>query len=107
MIKMGEKYLVSAEDIYRTAINVSFRVGLNRYDKQDVRKILMDYSLIMNEICGENMIPWSDLEDWKIYSKLLESEATLEKVFNSVMSTRIEIESGEKNKEEIFKMPED
>jgi len=106
MIKMEEKYLVSAEDISRTAINVAFRVGLERYDKMEIRKILKDYALIMNEICGENMIPWIDLQDWRIYSKLLESEATLEKVFNSVMSTKIEIESGKKNKEEIFKMPE-
>jgi hypothetical protein len=107
MIKMEEKYLVSAEDISRTAINVAFRVGLERYDKMEIRKILRDYALIMYEIAGENMIPWTELKDWKACAHMLEEESTLEKVYRAVMKAKVGIENSQIKKENLFTMPEE
>lgn len=84
MIYHEGKYLVSAEDILKTALDCAHRMGVGGWSREMVKDMLREYSVCMNEIAGNNNIPWNKLNDWHRSSEYLRSDECLNKIMQGV-----------------------
>ena len=84
MIKSGNEYLVSAQDIYNTAINTCQMMGIAGWDEMQLQEILNSFSNALDEISAFNHIPWTSGSSWKIYSIKLREEETLNEILAKI-----------------------
>jgi hypothetical protein len=94
MIKSGNEYLVSAQDIYNTAINTCQMMGIAGWNETQLKEILNSFSNALDEISVFNHIPWTSESSWKIYSTKLREEETLNEILAKI-------------KDELAKIPKD
>lgn len=85
MIEQDKKHYVCAEDIKEAAVTCAFHMGLSGWDSFKVRKMLKEYSMMMDDISAYIKIPWDKQNEWRICSEYLSSNECINAVMDWII----------------------